>query len=185
MYPTHSTADGSTTDATIFVNASNTVSGTLTFSCSGMPATTICAFLPTSITLVPGSGYVTPLYTDMTLWTDIQSSSASNAPSIGKGKNNVTLAMIFGWPLTLAGLFGLIRFRRSRRTLSALSLLALVLVLSGSSLVFTGCAGPGLYKPVLTPAGTYPITVTVTGDGITASTLVNFKVTSPGIVGQQ
>jgi len=37
----------------------------------------------------------------------------------------------------------------------------------------------------LTPPGTYPITVTVKGAGITQSTVVNFIVTSPGITGQE
>ena len=60
------TAQRSTTDATIFINASNTVSGTLTFSCSGLPAFSNCTFSPTSIPLTAGSTYAGPVYTDMT-----------------------------------------------------------------------------------------------------------------------
>jgi len=95
------------------------------------------------------------------------------------------LAAIVGWPLTLLGMVGLFRLRRKPGTIRGLSLFALLLVMCGSSLVFTGCAGPGAYSPVLTPAGTYPVTVTVTGDGITKSTTVNFKVSGPGFTGQE
>jgi hypothetical protein len=186
--PTIATAEGSTTDATIFINATNTVAGTLTFSCSGLPQYSICTFSPTSITLSPTTGVVTPVYTDVTMWTDIQPyavTSSLTSPSIGSGRHGVTLAMIIGWPVTLLGMVGLFRLRRKQGTIRGLSLFALLLVMCGSSLIFSGCAGPGVYKPVLTPAGTYPITVTVTGDGITKSTTVNFKVSAPGITGQE
>ena len=186
--PTIATAQGSTTDATIFINVTNTVAGTLTFSCSGLPQYSICTFSPTSITLAATAGVVAPVYTDVTMWTDIQPYAVTSSlakPSLGNGSNGVRLAMIVGWPVTLLGLVGLFRLRRKPGTMRGLSLLALLLVLGGSSLVFTGCAGPGSYTPVLTPAGTYPVTVTVTGDGITKSTIVNFKVSSPGITGQE
>jgi hypothetical protein len=53
-------------------------------------------------------------------------------------------------------------------------------------MVATGCAGVGNYTPNLTPAGSYPITITVKStSGASATTTVYFVVTSPGITGIQ
>jgi sugar lactone lactonase YvrE len=186
--PTVATAQGSTADATIFIQASNTVSGTLTFSCAGLPAASTCTFSPTSVTLVPSTTFANPVYTDVTFWTDLQPgfiTSELRTPSIGNGKSSRVYAAMFGWPMTLIGLTALVCLRRKQSTHRAISLLGLLLVMVGSSLVMTGCAGPGAYVPVLTPAGTYPITVTVKGNGATQSTVVNFIVASPGITGQE
>jgi hypothetical protein len=119
----------------------------------------------------------------MTLWTDLQ-------PGVGNASlrtdSNISVALLWGWPLTLLGLAGILRFRR-KAAFRGISLLALLLTLTGSSLVFTGCGsgGPGAYTPNLTPAGTYPITITVTGASITHTTTVYWTVTSPGLPGQQ
>ena len=65
-------------------------------------------------------------------------------------------------------------------------LLAALVVMVGISLTFTGCGGPGAYKAVLTPAGTYPITITVSGsNNFTETTVVNYVVTAPGMPGQE
>ena len=192
--PLVATADGSTSDVTIFINPSNTFSGTLTFSCSGLPQYGACTFSPTSVTLTAGKTYASPVYTDMTLWTDIQpgnvpTTSFNRGPSFGIGSHSsVQLAMMVGWPVTLLGFTGLIAFRRRKPgALRGLTLTAVLFIMAGSSLIFTGCGagGPGAYKAVLTPAGTYPITVTVKGNGVTQTTLVYFKVASPGITGQE
>ncbi|MDR3736883.1 MAG: Ig-like domain repeat protein, partial [Acidobacteriaceae bacterium] len=66
------TAQGSTVDVTIFVQPSNTLSGTLTFSCSGMPANSVCTFSPTTYALTPGTTPPVWVPITMTLWTDIQ-----------------------------------------------------------------------------------------------------------------
>jgi sugar lactone lactonase YvrE len=185
--PTVATAQGSTADATIFIQASNTVSGALTFSCSGLPAASTCTFSPTSITFVPSAAFANPVYTDVTFWTDLQPgfiTSEVHAPSIGNGKTSRVYAAMFGWPMTLIGLAALVGFRR-KQVRRGIALLGLLLVMLGSSLVMTGCAGPGAYQPVLTPAGTYPITITVKGAGVTQSTVVNFIVAAPGITGQE
>ena len=179
--PTVATADGSTTDATIFITPNNTISGTFTFSCSGLPANTGCTFAPTSLTLTAGTTYATPVYFDVTFFTDVP---ASNLASAGGQRPTSTLAMIVGWPLTFFGLLAMPGLRR-RKNLRGLSLLASVILLAGTALTFAGCAGPGNYAPVLTPAGTYPITITATNGTIKASTVVDLTVTAPGIAGQQ
>jgi sugar lactone lactonase YvrE len=185
-FPQIDTAQGSTADASIFIRPSNTLSGTLTFSCSGLPQFAKCSFLPTSITVTPSTSAAAPIATDMTLWTDINPSTYTGSLHPAPGaRNDTSFAAVLGWPVTLLGLAGILRFRRRMAGNRGLHLLALLLVLAGSSIVFAGCAGPGAVVPVLTPGGAYPITVTVTGDGITQTTTVYFVVGAPGLVGQE
>jgi hypothetical protein len=98
--------------------------------------------------------------------------------------------------MMLIGLVGTMGLRRKGSRLRMLTALAIAMVLCGSSLVLTGCAGPGVYTPLLTPASSactlggatacgYPITVTVTGAGLSATTTVYFVVSAPGIPGQE
>jgi hypothetical protein len=182
---------GSTTDATIFITPTNTLAGTLTFSCSGLPANSTCTFSPTSLTLAASANYATPVYTDVTFSTDLQpgtvpGAASLNTPTFGRGHTNVNLAAILGWPFTFIGIGGLIIRRRKFIHMRSLNLMALLFVMGGRALTFTGCSGgPGAYHAVLTPAGTYPITITVNVPSITKTTIVDFTVTSPGIPGQE
>ncbi len=171
-------AQGSTTDATIFLVPSNTLTENITFSCSGLPADSTCTFSPTSIALTPGTEFPTPVYVDVTFWNDLQPGSVPGvgrlrAPTLGHSRNSVVLAEMIGWPLTLAGLFLLLRLRRRS---AALKLLTLLLLMAGSTLTFTGCAGPGDYQAVLTPTGTYPVTVTATNGTVSTSVVIDYVV---------
>ena len=182
--PLVATAQGSVSDATIFITPANTLAGTLTFSCSGLPQYSVCTFQPTSITLTASSTTALPVYTDMTLFTDIQPNTSSLSSPFNH--SNISMAAIIGWPITLLSFIGLIAFRRKGGQ-RALTSLAVLLMMVGSSLAVTGCGlgGPGAYKAVLTPAGTYPIVVNVTGGGVTHSTTVYWRVSAPGIAGQE
>ena len=177
-------AQGSTTDVTLFITPTNTVNGTLTFSCSGLPANSNCTFSPTSIALTAGTNYATPVYTDVTFFNDLQPGAASlRVPGIGHRDSGGSLAAMIGWPLTLLGFVGLLRFRRR---LHALTLVAVLMVMAGASLTLSGCAGPGAYQLNPTPAGNYPVVITVHGpNSLSVSTTVEYTVTSPGIAGQQ
>jgi sugar lactone lactonase YvrE len=191
--PEVSTAQGSTTDATLFMQPTDTLAGTLTFSCTGLPANSTCTFSPTSIALTAGTTHVTPVYTDVTLWTDIQPGTVPHAalrypgigPNAATAHRGVLLAEVLGWPLTLLGFAGLLLSRKKLRRIRSLTLIALFTLMTGSALTLTGCAGPGVYSPVLTPAGVYPITITITNGSVTATTLVYFNVNAPGIPGQE
>jgi len=187
--PTVTTADGSTTDATIFFSPTNTMTGTLTFACSGLPASTTCTFSPSSITLsaTATTQYVNPYAVDVTFWTDLQPTAALHGLSNRHDKAAGIYAAIIGWPMALFGLAALLFVRRKGSMRKGLTLFGVLLLMAGSSLALSGCAGPGAYKPVLTPGGTYPITITVTDTpgGASASAVVNFKVVSPGITGQE
>ena len=184
--PTVTTAEGSTTDATIFFSPTNTTTGKLTFACAGMPATTTCTFSPSSITLAASTGYVNPYAVDVTFWTDLQSTAALHNPSSRHDEAAGVYAAKIGWPMALLGLAALLFVRRRGDMRKGLSLLGVMLMMAGSSLALSGCAGPGAYTPALTPAGTYPVTITVTAPGgASASAVVNFKVAAPGITGQE
>jgi hypothetical protein len=121
----------------------------------------------------------------VTLWTDLQAGTTTSLLVPGKTQHDgVKLATLLGWPILLAGLFGVIRFRRKNGLAKALTMVALAFVISGSSLLFTGCGagGPGAYKPNLTPTGQYPVTVTVTNGTVSHSSIVYFNVAT-GITG--
>jgi len=135
-----------------------------------------------TLTVTAGTTLSPPVYTDVTLWTDLQPVTHAE---LHHDSGNISLAAMIGWPFTLAGLLGLLRFRRRRAGLSGLVLVALAMVLAGASLALNGCAGPGAYTPNFTTAGTYPITITVTGPNVSQYTVIDFTVTSPGITGQQ
>jgi hypothetical protein len=173
---------GATNDATIFMIPSNTLTGTLTFTCTGMPADSVCTFSPTTIALTPGTAFPTPIYVDVTFWNDLQPGSvpgvgALKRPAIRHQTSGIQMAEMLGWPLTLLGLVGLLRLRRRS---GSLTLVALLLLMVGSTLTFSGCAGPGDYKAVLTPTGTYPVTFTVTNGTVSTSVVIDY-VTTPGI----
>jgi len=186
------TAQGASIDATLFVRPTNSLSGTMTFSCTGLPANAACTFSPTTLTLTAGTSI--PAYTPVivTFFTDLQpgtgGTSSLRAPVLaGHRSSGMALAMLFGWPITLAGLAGVIRFRRRNGFGRGLTLVALLCILVGASTVFTGCSpsGPGSYVANLTPAGTYPITITATDGSVSSSIVINFAVSSPGITGQE
>jgi len=186
------TGQGATVDATVFIQPSNTLTGTLSYSCSGLPANTDCTFNPTSITLTPGTASPAWIPLVVTFFTDLQpgsgGTSALHAPARpGHKSSGLSLALLFGWPVTLAGLAGLIRFRKRRGSARSLTLLAVLMLMIGSSALFTtGCNnGPGAYHANLTPAGTYPVTVTVTNGTVSSSIVINLFVGAPGIAGQE
>jgi sugar lactone lactonase YvrE len=190
-----STADGASTDASIFISPTNTLTGTLTFSCSGLPQYTACTFSPTSIALTPGTGHIVPVYTDVTIFTDVPPGNvgALNKPAFGRA-NTITLAQLgisstILWPFSAFALFALFRLRRRLKSLRGIALLGLALLLSAGSLGLNGCAGPGAYKAALTPASPngvpYLITVNITNGTASTTTTFYLNITAPGITGQQ
>ncbi len=190
-----STADGASADASIFISPTNTLSGTLTFSCSGLPQYTACTFSPTSIALAPGTGHIIPVYTDVTVFTDVQPGNvgALSKPAFGRN-NTITLAQLgvssrILWPFTALALLTLVLLRRRLKSLRGIALLGLALLLSVGTLGLNGCAGPGAYKATLTPASPggipYLITVNITNGTVATTTNFYLNITAPGITGQQ
>ena len=65
------TAQGSTALATVTVVPTNTLNGTVTFACSGLPASSVCTVTPTSLVFTPVPGVPGSQTVGVTLWTDV------------------------------------------------------------------------------------------------------------------
>ena len=167
---TTGTAQGSTGQTTLFLAPTNTVAGTVTFACSGMPAHSDCTFSPTSLTFAPTTGAAVGQSTQIVLFTDVPDAA-------------LQASSIVGWPILLTSLLALYGFRRKLRRMQLLAVIALFGVLAGGSLALSGCAGPA-NTPAITPPGVYNVTVTVTGSNAPTITIpIVFTVTA-GVPGQ-
>src|SRR5882724_5614314 len=146
--------------------ATNPPVGTVTFSATGLPPNSNASFSPPSLTLsgpvaltinTSGNGHVAAL-------------RLTGPDRFGLGR----LAVFFPF----AGVIGLVLLRRTRRK-SWLSP-ALVISFLALTLGFVGCGGGGTPPPpptpVVTPAGTYTLTISATSSNVTIPPVVT-KVT--------
>jgi polygalacturonase len=138
--------------------------GTVTFSCTGAPQNATCTVYPGTATLTG----VTPIPVTVTVMTRSQMASMQGvpAPPTGQGK---------GLPIAvLAGVFGLtFGLRRKRKFVSLLNAVILCLALSAAWIV-TGCGGSSQTPSVA--KGTYQLTVTATGAGVTQNVNLTLNV---------
>jgi hypothetical protein len=149
--------------ATYTLNLSGTYgyNGTVTFSCSNLPAGASCSFSPASVV---ANGAI-PLTTTLTVTTTASSSAnlLNSARPGSKPASPVLLASLSGM-----GLFGLMLAgsskKRSARILSGMMMLLMLCTIVGCSGASSGKSATG------TPAGTYVVTVTGTGTGTGAPT---------------
>ena len=186
------TAQGSTALATVIVTPSNTLNGTVTFACSGLPANSVCTVTPTSLVFAPVPGTPGPLTAGVTLWTDVapgtvptSTSSRAIRPARLSAQSTPTLATIFGWPLLLVSFAGVLGFRKRLQTARLLSLLVFSGLLVGGSIVISGCSSGTVGPPTLTPVGSYKVNLTVSGPNNTSQTMpIQFTV-APGVPGQE
>jgi sugar lactone lactonase YvrE len=176
-------ASGSTVQTTLYVSPTNTLAGTLTFACSGLPQYATCTFGPPSTVAVTATTntqtyWQQPIQVTVTFWSDVAPvSSASPAERPGGKGTHPMLA--FGWPVMLVGLGGLAR-RRLRRSGTAL-FAALFCLLAGASMTLLGCSSAINGVKYTTPAGTSNVTITVTGPGSASHTIpVQYTITGPG-----
>jgi len=128
----------------------NGFNSTVSFSCSGLPASASCSFSPATVT---PSGYGT------TTLTIVTSAAANHAPHFGFG--NHTSPLVFAFTLLLAPL----AFRKRK---SAVRLLTLGLLLIAGMSALTGCGSGG------TPSGTSAVTVSaVSASGVTHTATIS------------
>lgn len=190
------TAQGSTALAAVMVVPTNTLNGTVTFACSGLPANSVCTVNPTSLTFTPVAGVPVAQTVGVTLWTDVapgvappSTTSRADRPAHLRGDSNAVLATLLGWPILLtsfAGVFGLHKRLRKTRLLAVLLLSGF---LAGSSMIMSGCSsggsGGGNNAPSLTPTGKFNVTLTVSGPNNTVQTMpIQFTVAA-GVPGQE
>jgi len=161
------TYPGATTQLDLFVTPSNTLNGTVTFSCTGMPAYTDCGFTPSTLPFAPTALFPTPQYTQVTFFTNVN--PAVIAPSQA-GFNGSWLAMSGSIVMLL------ILRRRARRQKLLLLLPAFVLLFTSSTL-FSGCGSGSNTQNFTTALGTYNVNVVATGpNGQSISLPVTFTV---------
>ncbi len=143
------------------LNSIGTFSGTIAFSCSGLPAGGSCAF-SSSPTLAPGgTANVT-----LTISTTPTSRASLTQPSPSPGLAPLAATIVFPFELPALGvLLSAIRRRKhsAGQHLSFLAMVAIILVLAG----LTGCGAGGSVpsNPAATQTSSY--TVSVTGTSLT------------------
>jgi hypothetical protein len=146
----------------------NGYSGTVQFSCSGLPQYATCTFQPATLTF---GGTTTSGSTMMTITTGVRADLLwPHIPQ--REEREIGWAGLFGLPGLLAIACG-----RRRRLLRSMRLLVLLsLMLAGASLV--GCGGSGgSGGSVSSPTGTYTVQVTATApSGVSQSTSIALTV---------
>ena len=161
------TAQGSTGTTLVYVTPSNTLNGTLTFSCTNLPANSDCTFgaTPTAtevagstLSFSPVPGAATQQSLTVTLWTNINSSNippngALQFPKLFHHSAGPEFATILGWPMLLCSFTAVMGFRKRLRNSRLLIVLALM-ALSGGAMVMTGCGNGKVSAGGATPVGT-------------------------------
>ena len=159
-------ADGGTGTATITLTPVNFYSGTVTFSCGGLPLDVTCAFAPATLTPLGNA----PLQTTLTVTTKAPHGALRMPADANPHQGRTSLLAC----LTGMGLFGLLlsgdwKNKRNRRVGILLGILVLGMMFS-----LVGCSSsttPG------TPIGAQTVQVTGTGsDGTTNSVNVTINV---------
>jgi hypothetical protein len=160
---------GNTANMIISVDAPDPTVGTIAFSCSGLPAQSVCNFSPGSI-----DPAVTPGPTDLTVSVFTTRGTASlSAPSRPGAAGRNSLYAMFAFPVFGVVLAGFGQRRKRVKLRSMLILLGLVLLLG---MVGCGVAPPAPPPVPGTPAGTFAVTVTATVAGFSATTTFNLVV---------
>ena len=138
-------------------------SGTLTASCSGLPANSLCRFTPNPVTL---NGAATSI--SLQIYTNVSSTLASNSPAPFSHPNEILFAALL--PL---GLFA--ARRRRLATLACCALMFTLLPLGGCG---SGSPSATQSQGLTTPTGTYAVTVTFAGTAplTTHTTAINLTV---------
>jgi sugar lactone lactonase YvrE len=186
------TAQGSTALATVMVTPTNTLNGTVSFACSGLPANSVCTVAPTTLVFMPVPGVPTALTVGVTLWTDVGPGVIPTATTTSRvvrpvdlsARSNNALAAVLGWPVFLISFAGILGFRKRLKT-RLFALLILCGLLTGGSLVMSGCSSGTKGSGNLTPTGVYSVSLTVSGPNNTSQTLpIQFTVAT-GVAGQE
>jgi uncharacterized protein (TIGR03118 family) len=147
--------DGSSATATLAIAPLNGFSGTVSFSCTGVPVGAACVFSPSSVTVAATSPATTTV-TITTMGMSTKTGSITTRPHLRGRAPVFALASIL--PLSL---LTLVRRRRSTRALRLFSSLALLALALTTSALVLGCGGDGPAQ-VITPTGSSNVTVVAT-----------------------
>lgn len=181
-----SIASGSTIQTTLNVTPTNTLSGTLSFACTGLPQYATCTFGPPSTLAVTATTnlqtyWQQPIPVTITFWSNVAPASANALTPQRPGTRGNAPILACGFPLLLLGLSGIAGARKRMRRAGPFLYLALACVLAGASLTLTGCSSAVNTAKYTTPAGTSNVTITVTGPNSTSHTInTQYTITGAG-----
>jgi uncharacterized protein (TIGR03118 family) len=149
---------GSSTSVTLSIAPTNSFTGNVTFSCSGLPTSATCSFASPQLA-VTAAAPATEVLT-------IQTSAGTASRGYERVASGVAFAMLLP--------FGSLLVLRRRNKSSGLRILGLLTVLLASAGVIAGCGSSGGMSA--TPAGTSNVTITATSGSITQTTTVALTV---------
>ena len=136
-------------------------SGTISATCSGLPANSICRFQPASLAI---SGTASQPFT-VFIYTNVQPNLASAelpTPMERRGAD-ISLAGLLGWPCAFVFVLMLKSRKSLRSRMTLLPMILLFFALTCGLLAMTGCAGSNSTSTsYVTPQGTSTVTVTFT-----------------------
>lgn len=152
-------AAGSSATYGVTMNGQNGYSGTVSFTCSGLPAKTSCTFSPASASVSGNASVATTLTISTTAATSAALTSADGPKS--KLGSRVLLAS-----LSSLGMFGMVLAGSNKKRRVQMIITATVVVMLAITLV--GCSGVSSGSSTTTPtsgtpAGTYNIVIQGTG----------------------
>jgi hypothetical protein len=148
--------DGSATD-TLTLTPLSGFTGTVQFSCAGLPAHSTCSFSPSSVTFAGGSS---PTTVTATIQTGVVT-AALEPWSLGDPNGVIRWAAIVGLP----GLLGLTARRRRSTSRWTQYLLPLLLLCCLDILGACNRSSPSSGGTAMTPAGIYNLQIMTTGSG--------------------
>jgi sugar lactone lactonase YvrE len=147
------------------------LSGNVTFSCSGLPAYSVCRVFPQTVTFPGTNDQVTTA--QIQVFTNVIPSNLSSNSVHGRTPRSPVDA-----PVEALTLLSFALFLGPRRSRKKLTLLAALLVFLPATFLLSGCnSTPNTVVNSVTPVGQYPITVTATSQsGATHSINLTFNV---------
>jgi len=161
-------ASGTVTD-NFSVAVPSGYTGTVQFSCTGLPQNTNCSFQPASVTFSDGTATANTVLT----LTASGTARMNSVPFGSTGNHAVHWAAVFALP----GLLPLLVAQRRRRLRERLRAISLLLLVCSASAWFSGCGGSGKSSSSVTSPGNYTIQVIASApSGVSQSTAVTVTV---------
>lgn len=159
-------AQGGTIQTNVTVTPTNTLSGTVKMSCSGLPANSYCTFLPSVLAFTTATDQ--PTNVQVTLWTNIGPGTVPNQASVRGSRQTLWFAVVAPIVLLLM-----------RRKAKLLRLVAVSVLLVSAGVSFTACSTNLPAATAVTPAGTSTVTIRASGPDTQSHTLpITFTVVS-------
>jgi len=168
-----SVTSGSSGTLAVTVTPTNGFTGTIQLSCSGLPDHSTCSFSPSSL---QASGNNAQLSSTMTISTGVASVASVQQPPapivLGTGSG------IFGIGIVglVLGPVGLRSRKDTRKLIKVIGLLLFAIVLLGALVGCQGIANGNKQPTLLTPRGTYTVTVTAASGNLSHSASMTLTV---------